>query len=473
MNSKFKIGNNRYLSDRYDIITNNMLSSGSAVINQFSNNRNEVVGASRFFNNPRVELDDLIAHESESNDFLVSGLHVLSIQDTSKVNFIKNENKLDFSDVDLGEISRSGGLGFFIHPSLVVNAATGFPLCFSDIKIFNRNNNNTNKYDREYKKLPIEEKESYRWIESAVKSQKNLKSANMVTFITDREGDIYDLYDQVPSDNQHILIRVTHNRKLYKSNEKIFDSLDKCDISGTYEKEINGDTRINRSERIASLNIKFKNINILVPKNHITKNKASDFVNLTIIEVRESAETVPDGEEPILWRLVTSHEVNNFEDAKKIVHWYTLRWLIEELFRLLKKKGLQLESSQLETGIALKKLSIFALKTALILLQLVKGRDGDFNENANTVFSSKEIKFMKKVRSKIEGNTIKQKNKFEDNSLAWAIWFIARLGGWKGDNKKVKPGPITMKKGMVKFAIMFEGWSFALDMIENEVVCIE
>lgn len=472
MSNKFKIGNNRYLSDRYDIIFNNMLSSGSAVINQFSNNRNEVVGASRFFNNPRVELDDLILNESESNDSLVSDLHVLSIQDTSKVNFIKNKNKLDFSDVELGDISSNGGLGFFIHPSLVVNAENSFPLCFSDIKIFNRNNDN-NKYDREYKKLPIEEKESYRWIESAIKSQKTLKSAKMVTFITDREGDIYDLYDQVPNRNQHILIRATHNRKLYKSNEKLFNELEKCEVLGSYEKEIKGDSRNNKSNRKALLDVKFKNINILVPNSHVNKSKASHSVNLTIIEVRENAETVLDGEEPILWRLITSHEVNSFEDAKKIIHWYTLRWLIEELFRLLKKKGLQLESSQLETGAALKKLSIFALKTALILLQLVKGRDGDFKESANTVFNSKEIKFMTNIRSKIEGHTQKQKNQFEKNSLAWAIWFIARLGGWKGDNKKVKPGPITMKRGMVKFTTMFQGWSFAMEMIENEVVCIE
>ena len=416
MNNIFSFCNNRYLSERYDIIVAGMLSSGSAVINQFSNNRNEVVGASRFFNNPRVELNDLILNESELNDELVSGLHVLSIQDTSKVNFIKNKNKLDSLDTDLGAISSRGGLGFFLHPSLIVNAANGFPLCFSHIKIFNRSNDNGNKYDRDYKKLPIEEKESHRWIESALESQKNLKSAKTVTFIADREGDIYDLYDQLPGDNQHILIRVTHNRKVNKNNEKLFSELDKCEVSGSYKKEIKGDTRIKRSGRTALLDVKFKNINILVPKNHNNKKNVSSSVNLTIVEVRENIKTVPDGEEPILWRLITSHNLNNFEDAKKIIHWYTLRWLIEELFRLLKKQSLQLENSQLETGIALKKLSVFALKTALILLQLVKGRDGDFNENANTVFSSKEIKFMKGVKGKIEGRTQKQKNKFKEDS---------------------------------------------------------
>ncbi len=473
MNNKFCIGNNGYLSNRYDIISHGMLSSGSAVINQFSNNRSEVVGASRFFNNSRVELSDLILYESESNDSVVSGLHVLSIQDTSKVNFIKHKDKLDLFDADLGPVSSKDGLGFFMHPSLAVNAENGFPLCFSDIKIFNRSKDVGNKHDRDYKKLPIEEKESYRWIDSAINSQKNLKSAKMVTTITDREGDIYDLYDKVPGDNQHILIRVTHNRKLYENNEKLFEELDKCEVSGVYKKDIKGDSRINRTSRTALLDVKFKNINILVPRNHNNKDNVSNFVNLTIVEVRENAETVPEGEEAILWRLITSHEVNSFEDARKIIHWYTLRWLIEELFRLLKKKSLKLEDSQLETGIALKKLSIFALKTALILLQLVRGRDGDFKENAEKVFSSEEIEFMKNVRSKIEGKTQKQKNKFEDESLAWAIWFIARLGGWKGDNKKVKPGPITMKRGMVKFATMFQGWSFAMEIMDNNDVCIE
>ena len=63
-----------------------------------------------------------------------------------------------------------------------------------------------------------------------------------------------------------------------------------------------------------------------------------EYVELTAIEACEKAETVPIGEKPILWRLLTTHQVNDVSTAILMVPWYKTRWLIEELFRLLKHK---------------------------------------------------------------------------------------------------------------------------------------
>lgn len=58
----------------------------------------------------------------------------------------------------------------------------------------------------------------------------------------------------------------------------------------------------------------------------------------------------------------------------------------------------------------------------------------------------------------LEGKTKASKNPNEVYSLAWAAWIIGRIGGWKGYRKAGPAGPITMKRGMQKFSILFEGW---------------
>ena len=58
----------------------------------------------------------------------------------------------------------------------------------------------------------------------------------------------------------------------------------------------------------------------------------------------------PAGEEPILWRLLTTHEVATVEDAHRIVDLYRLRWNIEQLFRALKSQAIDLEDSFLADG---------------------------------------------------------------------------------------------------------------------------
>ena len=55
----------------------------------------------------------------------------------------------------------------------------------------------------------------------------------------------------------------------------------------------------------------------------------------------------------------------------------------------------------------------------------------------------------------------KVKNNHSHKKLSWAAWIIARLGGWKGNHKQRPPGPITIKKGVEKFDLIFQGWKLA------------
>ena len=55
-------------------------------------------------------------------------------------------------------------VGFYIHPTLIVDSQSGFPLGLSTIQMWSRDCGHPNKYERNYQKLALEEKESYKWL---------------------------------------------------------------------------------------------------------------------------------------------------------------------------------------------------------------------------------------------------------------------------------------------------------------------
>ena len=166
----------------------------------------------------------------------------------------------------------------------------------------------------------------------------------------------------------------------------------------------------------------------------------------------------PAGVEPIHWRLLTTHAVDDVAMAWQIVDWYRLRWVIEQLFRLMKSDGLRLEDSQLETAEGLMKLTAIGAKAACVILQLVQARDGGA-EPATNAFSQPEIAVLDAVNATVQGKTARQKNPHARHSLSWASWIIARMGGWSGYPSSRPPGPITMRNGWEHFRAIAKGWA--------------
>jgi len=119
----------------------------------------------------------------------------------------------------------------------------------------------------------------------------------------------------------------------------------------------------------------------------------------------------------------------------------------EQVFRLTKHKGFQLESSQLETGHAIENLIALVFIAAIRVFQMVKSRN-DQQRPALDIFDEQEVTLLTRANKGIEGRSEKSKNKNKSGSIAFIIWIIARLGDWKPEDKD-PPGPITMLKGWI------------------------
>ena len=98
----------------------------------------------------------------------------------------------------------------------MVDSERGFPLGLSTIQLWTRDLDHQDKEERNYKKLPIEEKESYKWLASAERSQRCLVAggAKMVTHIGDRESDLYEEWATVPDKYNQLLVRVCHDSRV-------------------------------------------------------------------------------------------------------------------------------------------------------------------------------------------------------------------------------------------------------------------
>jgi hypothetical protein len=156
----------------------------------------------------------------------------------------------------------------------------------------------------------------------------------------------------------------------------------------------------------------------------------AETVKVSLVEVCEV--NAPPGAKPIAWRLLTTHAVKNAAMAWRVVGWYRQRWHIEQFFRTLKQQGLQLEDSQLENAGRLIKLTAIAARAACIIMQLVQARDGRSGQDARIAFSPPEIETLHALLPELEGKTALQKNPYPPETLAWAAWVIAKLGGWDG-----------------------------------------
>jgi fructose-specific phosphotransferase system component IIB len=389
----------------------------------------------------------------------VKGKVVLSIQDTSEINLYNHKNRLKF-DGSLGTTNAPvNGLGFMVHPSIIIDAITCFPYGFAHVELFNRGlERQADKHS--YKKLEIEQKESNKWLASSLATKKSLQEAATVIIVQDREGDIYEQFATIPDGRTHLLIRAKSDRTL-PTGEKLFSRLASCEASGMYSIQIEGDKRKGQQKRTARLEVRFCEVEIK-NSSRTAKNIAST-VKLYCIEAKETGSKV---KQSVCWRLLTTLPVTAFEEALMIIEWYSWRWMIEEVFRILKKEGFNIEASELGTGKSVRKLCLLMLDAIIKIFQMRICLDIGEGEPlpASMCFSEEEIQCIETQCKDLEGRTEKQRNPYTKGTLQYVTWVIARLGGWKGYASERKPGTTTLWIGLKHFNNTFKGWTLARDV---------
>lgn len=452
-----KFGDKR-LDKRATQVSHTLMQSKVSSIRRATGDEASQKATYRFLNNEKVEEKILIDALKQRTGYLSADRDVLVIQDSTYIDLSSHQGRLQRGK-GIGPIGnhRGDALGFSLHAALVLDASRPTILGFSSYHQWERAFDQGNRYDREYKKKPIEHKEAFKWLRGCNESKESLASARSITFIEDREGDIYDQFALIPDERTHLVIRSRDNRTL-QNGDKLYDVLASGPLAGQFDLLIQGDIRKDTRQRTATLEVRYTTVEIRRPqwgKKHLPEK-----IKLSAVEAKEVNNNSID--KPVIWRILTTHIVEDFTTALQIIECYKRRWYIEQFFRLMKKKGFRIEDSELESGWAIRKLSVLLAGVTIRIMQMLLSYGDEDAQAIEQVYNEPERQCMELLQKKLEAG--KAKNPYNKKSLSWGTWIIARLGGWKGTPKERPPGPICLKNGLDKFNLIFEGWIMAKDV---------
>ena len=388
----------------------------------------------RFLHNTAVTPDEMIETALAHTSTLVSGRHVLAIEDTTSLR-------------DDGKDS-----GHYLHPTIAVDANDGTLLGVVAASFLLREGAQAIHCN----KRPFAAKESARWLEATHEAAR-LKAAGAacVTVVADRECDLADEFALRPARTE-LLIRCHHNR-LLADGTRLFARTRKLTRLGCTMVAV--PAAPGRAARTAEVALYVREVSLPRPKPNCAAEAAKlpPALSLTYVEAREI--NPPKRAEPLHWRLLTTHRLSTLAEAQQIVAWYKARWAIEQVFRVMKTRGFEIEAVIMQDAAAFETLATATLIAAVKVMQMVHDRDGTAKRPLTDAFRAEDQPVLEAVCATLEGNTAKQKTPHPPGSLAYATWVGARLGGWTGYYGK--PGPIVIDAGLARFTAMLDGWTIS------------
>lgn len=458
------------IARRANAVLAKMTSYGSSVINRFFTNFADKTATYRMFNNKKVTKEAIVqSYAATCSEHIRedAGRHVLCIQDTCEINYEGHNLRMRKKGKFPGCVSNEEA-GCFLHPTIAIDAESLVPYGFTHIRMWSRNEGTPGCRERNYKQLPPEDKESFRWSESIDKTVATLDTNVRITMLSDRESDVFDVLKRgdTNGDRVRLIVRSNQNRRLKNSDLKLHDFMKSLKSVGTYNLLL--PPSHGRKGRTVKMEIRYTRVCIIPPTN--TNGKDVDGLWYNCVRVSECECSVPKGDTPIEWVLLTNHDVASVSDAMQCVEWYKCRWYIEELFRILKRKGFMIEDIQLEKTECIEKNILFAVYSALLTITLKHAFDRPelyIDTAATKLFDIDEIEAAKLISPSVNGKTVKQQNPYKEETLPWLSWIIARLGSWSAYSSQSRPGYITFKAGLDRFMERCEMFRLVKDVYKG------
>lgn len=432
--------NDARLTQRFISLISNLADQPGKSLPEALGSWSESKAAYRFFDNDKVTPDAIYdADRKVTLDKIQHHPVILAVQDTTSFNFTSHpETK------GLGPIGSTPGLsGFYLHSCLCVST-DGIPLGTLGRRLWVRPPEGKNSR-KTHKNLPIEDKESFRWIDVTREVAEVVPATTKVIMVGDRESDIFDLFLLATSNHYDILVRAAWDRCLDQSNDHLWQAVEKTAELG--RTTINIPQADERPERTATLALKTVTVPLMPPRSR--KSEKLPVVSLNALLIREV--DPPDDEEPIEWMLLTTLPVATLEDGLQLLTWYTYRWRIERYHYTL-KSGCQVEKLQLETAERLMRaLAVFSI-VALRLLSLTYHARQSPNEPCTVVLSESEWKALYAAKHKT--STVPS----VPPDLKTAVLWIAKLGGFLARKSDGQPGVKVLWRGFRRLQDMTEMW---------------
>jgi Domain of unknown function (DUF4338)/Transposase DNA-binding/Transposase Tn5 dimerisation domain len=312
-----------------------------ANIPQACGSRAKTKAAYRFFKHKVVSMNSILASHYHSTMERIAREKievVLTVQDTTSFNY---DTHADMEG--LGPIGTrvEGAQGILLHDTMAYTT-DGTAMGLVDVQVWARDPGHFGKRVTRHQR-PIEQKESVKWLSSfraAARLQRQLGAATTVVSVGDREADVYELFALALSDPDHpkLLVRAERDRRVKDRSECLWEYMESQPVAG--QRMLRIPRRKGRAARDAVLDIRFAQVELRAP---LLKRSLG---GLRLWAVYATEVNPPSEKEAVEWMLLSTLEVNHFEQALEKVDWYKKRWGIEEYHRTI-KSGCRIENRQL------------------------------------------------------------------------------------------------------------------------------
>lgn len=466
---------------------------GTAFAEIFAGDPAAVTGAYRFIEHPDVDAITmatmLAPHQERTARRMAAQPLVLLVQDSCDLAFdlpqctglgflgtnkASDPGESEQVDEDLVPSEESTGKepkkGLRLHSTLAVTP-TGLPLGITHTSCYARKLT-PNRKGMDRRKVPIEEKETYRWLEHLDEGLK-LKSTiphTRVVMVADREADFFEMFDhQRQNSSVDLLIRATHDRRTDDADVKLFESVRQEPVAtqiiieltqrGAQPKSSGQNARKARKISSVVADIRYRNVLIYPPKQGLNCRKEP--VAAALIHVYGESEQ-PDSE-PIEWYLLTSLSVDTPEDALECIWYYRCRWRIEDYHKVLKSSCTCATDPQYRLASRLdRSIAINIVVAWRVFLMTLLGRE-TVELPAEILFSELELKVLNAYAKSRELPT--------PTTAQAAVRTVGIIGGHLARKHDPPVGAKVLYRGYVALQIMCIGFSIAETLSRPDMGC--
>lgn len=400
----------------------------------------DMEGAYRFIRNEHVSADAIAkAGYQITAEHAAKHTLLLALEDTTAITYSHRSVRDELGHVNQG----NNGRGILAHSVLLFAPEQQELVGLIEQARWTRDISSRGK-KHVRAQTPYEEKESFKWQSASVNLSTRLgaKMADVIS-VCDREADIYEYLQYKLSKQHRFVVRSMQSRHIEQSEEKLYDYAAGLESAG--QKQIHIAQKGGRKARVATVDIVFAPITLLVPAN-----KCGESLPLYYVGCEERT----DVKHALNWHLLTTEAVQSKADALNIIRYYEHRWLVEDYHKAWKTDGTDIENARLQSKENLERLVTISAFIAVRIAQLKFAREQPDEQSCERVLSPKAWKLLwiKRV-SRTLPDTVP--------SMKWAYSELARLGGWKDTKQTGKASVKVLWQGWFKLQTILEGYDLA------------
>jgi hypothetical protein len=343
-----ELGDKR-LNERSKRIIESLSANPEASINSACDGWSDTIAAYRFFDHKSVSPDEILKPHLEATKHRINEHPVvLIVQDTTELDYTAHPPN------DALCLNKEDRFGLYDHTHLAVSPS-GLSLGVVGVEHFDREEESLG-LAQERSSLPIEEKESMRWLTGyrlACELARDCAETQIVN-VADREADIYDLFmeaEKQAKEHAHsadFIIRAKTPRSTPERDpdsgpaayRKVRDEVSESEVRATQTIDLPRTPK--RTARRAELEVRAIRVTVKPP--HARSNLPTVTYNVVLVEEING----PNDGTDVSWLLITSLPIDTIKDIQLVIDYYVARWTIEVFFRVF-KTGCQVEKIQLET----------------------------------------------------------------------------------------------------------------------------